>query len=57
MGTTARLRRRQVIRAQSSDVLQVEAGSLYPALQRLAVKGWSTAKWDQTEASQPTPSA
>ena len=26
----------QTIRAQSSDVLQVEAGSLYPALQRLA---------------------
>ena len=30
----------QTIRAQSSDVLQVEAGSLYPALQRLAKKGW-----------------
>ena len=29
----------QTIRAQSSDVLQVEAGSLYPALQRLAKKG------------------
>ena len=26
----------QTIRAQSADVLQVEAGSLYPALQRLA---------------------
>ena len=26
----------QTIRAQSSEVLQVEAGSLYPALQRLA---------------------
>ncbi|HQZ38302.1 MAG TPA: PadR family transcriptional regulator [Vicinamibacterales bacterium] len=42
----------QVIRAQSSDVLQVEAGSLYPALQRLAKKGWVTAKWGQTEANQ-----
>jgi hypothetical protein len=40
----------QTIRAQSSDVLQVEAGSLYPALQRLAKKGWVTAKWGQTEA-------
>jgi PadR family transcriptional regulator len=42
----------QTIRAQSSDVLQVEAGSLYPALQRLAKKGWVTSKWGQTEANQ-----
>jgi transcriptional regulator len=42
----------QTIRAQSSDVLQVEAGSLYPALQRLAKKSWVTAKWGQTSANQ-----
>ena len=42
----------QTIRAQSTDVLQVEAGSLYPALQRLAKKGWVTAKWGQTAANQ-----
>lgn len=42
----------QTIRAQSSDVLQVEAGSLYPALQRLSRKGWVTSKWGQTEANQ-----
>ena len=42
----------QTIRAQSSDVLQVEAGSLYPALQRLSKRGWVTAKWSQTEANQ-----
>lgn len=42
----------QAIRAQSSEVLQVEAGSLYPALQRLSRKGWVTSKWDQTEANQ-----
>jgi PadR family transcriptional regulator PadR len=42
----------QTIRSQSSDVLQVEAGSLYPALQRLAKKGWVIAKWGQTEANQ-----
>jgi transcriptional regulator len=42
----------QTIRAQSSEVLQVEAGSLYPALQRLAKKGWVTSKWGQTEANQ-----
>lgn len=42
----------QTIRAQSSEVLQVEAGSLYPALQRLAKQGWVTGKWGQTEANQ-----
>jgi PadR family transcriptional regulator len=42
----------QTIRAQSSDVLQVEAGSLYPALQRLSKKGWVVSKWGQTEANQ-----
>jgi PadR family transcriptional regulator len=42
----------QTIRAQSEDVLQVEAGSLYPALQRLAKKKWVSAKWGQTEANQ-----
>jgi len=42
----------QTIRSQSSDVLQVEAGSLYPALQRLAKKGWVTSKWGQTESNQ-----
>ncbi len=29
----------------SSEVLQVEEGSLYPALQRLLVKGWVVAEW------------
>lgn len=42
----------QTIRTQSSDVLQVEAGSLYPALQRLARKGWVTAKWGLSDAGQ-----
>jgi len=42
----------QTIRAQSSEVLRVEAGSLYPALQRLAKRGWITGKWDQSEANQ-----
>ena len=42
----------QTIRAQSADVLQVEAGSLYPALQRLAKRGWVTAKWGVTDANQ-----
>jgi transcriptional regulator len=33
----------------SSDVLNVEEGSLYPALQRLLIKGWIKAEWDTTE--------
>ncbi|MGH9495320.1 MAG: PadR family transcriptional regulator [Candidatus Sulfotelmatobacter sp.] len=32
----------------SDDVLQVEEGSLYPALQRMLIKGWVTAKWSRT---------
>jgi PadR family transcriptional regulator PadR len=42
----------QTIRSMSSEVLQVEAGSLYPALQRLAKKGWVTSKWGQTDLNQ-----
>ena len=33
----------------SGDVLQVEEGSLYPALQRLAIKGWVKGEWGQSE--------
>jgi len=33
------------IQRVSGEVLQVEEGSLYPALQRLAVKGWVKAEW------------
>jgi transcriptional regulator len=33
----------------SNDVLRVEEGSLYPALQRLLVKGWVKAEWGQSE--------
>jgi transcriptional regulator len=32
----------------SDEVLQVEEGSLYPALQRMLMKGWVTAKWGLT---------
>lgn len=32
----------------SDDVLQVEEGSLYPALQRMLTKGWVKAKWGVT---------
>ena len=35
----------QAIRAQSDDLLQVETGSLYPALHRLEKRGWVRAEW------------
>jgi transcriptional regulator len=35
----------QRIRQLSSDVLLVEEGSLYPALQKMLLKGWVNAKW------------
>jgi len=37
------------IKQISHNVLQVEEGSLYPALQRLALKGWVKAEWGQSE--------
>ncbi len=39
----------QRIQQISEDVLQVEEGSLYPALQRMLIKGWVTAEWGQSE--------
>ena len=38
----------QRIHALSRDVLQVEEGSLYPALQRLLIKGLVTGEWGRT---------
>ena len=35
----------------SDEVLQVEEGSLYPALQRMLIKGWVTAKWGTTSGN------
>jgi PadR family transcriptional regulator, regulatory protein PadR len=39
----------QRIQEISDDVLQVEEGSLYPALQRLLVKGWVKAEWGASD--------
>jgi PadR family transcriptional regulator PadR len=36
------------IQSTSDDVLQVEEGSLYPALQRMLIKGWARAEWGVT---------
>ena len=41
----------QRIHQISSDVLQVEEGSLYPALQRILVKGWAKAEWGVSETN------
>lgn len=41
----------QSIRRISDDVLTVEEGSLYPALQRLLVQGWVKAEWKMTETN------
>ncbi len=38
----------QHIKRLSREVLQVEEGSLYPALQRLRQRGWLKAEWGQT---------
>lgn len=37
------------IQQTTDGVLHVEEGSLYPALQRMLVKGWVKAEWRQTE--------
>jgi transcriptional regulator len=37
------------IQEMTEDVLQVEEGTLYPALQRMLIKGWVEAEWRQTE--------
>ena len=42
----------QMIRANSADALQIETGSLYPALHRLARKKWIAADWDMSENGQ-----
>jgi transcriptional regulator len=36
------------IQGASQNVFQVEEGSLYPALQRMLIKGWITGKWGKT---------
>lgn len=36
------------IQKRSADVLQVEEGSLYPALQRILIKGWIVGEWSRT---------
>jgi len=42
----------QAIRANSGDVLQVDTGSLYPALHRLEGQKWITSEWKLSENNQ-----
>ncbi len=37
------------IRDNSGEALNIEFGSLYPALKRLELKGWIAAKWETSE--------
>jgi transcriptional regulator len=37
------------IRDGSGEALKIEFGSLYPALKRLELKGWITARWEKSE--------
>ena len=41
-----------IIRNQSNDLLQVETGSLYPALHRLEKRGWLSSEWKVSENNQ-----
>ncbi len=40
------------LRTSSGDALQVETGSLYPALHRLERQGWVSSEWKVTESNQ-----
>jgi PadR family transcriptional regulator, regulatory protein PadR len=41
----------QRIHQLSNELLQVEEGSLYPALQRMLLKGWVKAEWGVSETN------
>ena len=41
----------QAIRNRSEDALQIEHGSLYPALHRLEREGWLASEWKASEAN------
>ncbi len=39
----------RAIRSSSGEALDIEFGSLYPALKRLEAKGWVAARWENSE--------
>ena len=38
----------EAIEERSANILRVEEGSLYPALQRMLIKGWVAGEWGRT---------
>lgn len=44
----------RALRQTTGDAIQVEAGSLYPALQRLELQGLVTARWDEAAGKRRT---
>jgi len=42
----------QAIRTNSDELLRIETGSLYPALHRLAKRGWITSEWKTSDKNQ-----
>jgi transcriptional regulator len=43
----------KAIQRASEELLQVEHGSLYPALYRLEQKGWLATRWEKTDKDRP----
>jgi PadR family transcriptional regulator PadR len=41
----------EAIEQRSDSVLRVEEGSLYPALQRMLIKGWVAGEWGRTDGN------
>lgn len=41
----------QALRAKTGEALQIEHGTLYPALHRLERRGWLSSEWKQSEAN------
>jgi len=41
----------KAIRNTSKEALDIEFGSLYPALKRLELRGWVTSKWEKSECN------
>lgn len=39
----------KAIRSSSGEALDIEFGSLYPALKRLELKGWIAARWETSD--------
>ena len=41
----------KALRSRSTDALDIEFGSLYPALKRLEMKGWIASKWETSDTN------